>query len=191
KPPLRFGNPRFRPPELIAEHFARFHKAQPLQYSNIYLRVWIRRSCCGRWWRGVRRYCSGFEAINKGTKRRDHPFGLPVFALRHSSAGCLEPLQGSSLSFASPSAAVLNSMQQPRFETGEQALNFLQSLLGLLASASPCGSSSPSTLKLRLEFSPEFEQSIRLAHGLGAIGQPGFFPRPETPIHQIQLLRSL
>jgi hypothetical protein len=76
---------------------------------------------------------------------------LPVFALRHCSAGRLKPLQGSSLSFASPSAAVLNSMQQPRFEIVDETLNFLQSLLSLLASASPCGSSSPSTLKLRLE----------------------------------------
>ena len=27
------------------------------------------------------------------TKRRDHPFGLHIFALRHCSPGCLDPLQ--------------------------------------------------------------------------------------------------
>jgi len=47
KSPLRFGNPRFRPAELIAQHFAGFHKAQPLQYSYIHLRVWIRRGVLG------------------------------------------------------------------------------------------------------------------------------------------------
>ena len=47
KSPFRFGNPRFRPAELIAEHFGRFHKAQPLQYSYIHLRVWIRRGVLG------------------------------------------------------------------------------------------------------------------------------------------------
>jgi hypothetical protein len=44
KSPSWFGNPRLRPPELIAQHFAGLHKAQPLQNSNIYLRAWIRRS---------------------------------------------------------------------------------------------------------------------------------------------------
>src|SRR5262249_32139266 len=75
KPPFRFGNPGLRPPELIAQHFARLHKAQPLQYSDIDLSVWIRRRCFGRERRGARRYCSSFEAIYKATKRRDHPFG--------------------------------------------------------------------------------------------------------------------
>jgi hypothetical protein len=41
KSPSWFGNPRLRPPELIAQHFAGLHKAQPLQNSNIYLRAWI------------------------------------------------------------------------------------------------------------------------------------------------------
>jgi hypothetical protein len=67
---------------------------------------------------------------------------------------------------------------------------FLQSLISLLASASPRGSSSSSAVKLRFEFSPAFEHSIQLAHGLGGIGQPGFSPRPETPIYQKQRLRS-
>jgi hypothetical protein len=40
KSPFRFGNPRFGQAELIAQHFAGPHKAQP-QYSNIYLRRWI------------------------------------------------------------------------------------------------------------------------------------------------------
>src|SRR6266404_2082466 len=39
KSPSWFGNPRLRPPELIAQHFAGLHKAQPLQNSNIYLRA--------------------------------------------------------------------------------------------------------------------------------------------------------
>ena len=39
KSPFRFGNPRFRPPELIAQHLAGLHKAQPPQYSYIYLRA--------------------------------------------------------------------------------------------------------------------------------------------------------
>jgi hypothetical protein len=64
-----------------------------LQYSYIYLRAWIRRGCSGRDRRGVRRYCSGFEAINNATKHRDHPLGLHVFALRHCGAACLKPLQ--------------------------------------------------------------------------------------------------
>src|SRR5260221_11072396 len=38
KSPSWFGNPCLRPPELIAQHFAGLHKAQPLQNSNIYLR---------------------------------------------------------------------------------------------------------------------------------------------------------
>src|SRR5258708_36242883 len=35
KSPSWFGNPCLRPPELIAQHFAGLHKAQPLQNSNI------------------------------------------------------------------------------------------------------------------------------------------------------------
>jgi len=47
KSPSWFGNPCLRPPELIAQHFAGLHKAQPLQNSNIYLRAWIRRADLG------------------------------------------------------------------------------------------------------------------------------------------------
>ena len=39
KSPFRFGNPCFRPPELIAQHLAGLHKARPPQYSYIYLRA--------------------------------------------------------------------------------------------------------------------------------------------------------
>ena len=125
KSPFRLGNPRFRPADLITQHLAGFHKAQPLQYSYIDLRVWIRRGCSGRHRRGVRRYCSGFESINKGTKRRDHPFGLPVFALRHCSAGRLKPLQGSSPPVAGMCTPVLISTHRARFEAGQEVLNFL------------------------------------------------------------------
>jgi len=93
KSPVWFGHPRLRPPELIAQHFARLQEAQPLQNSHIYLRVWIRRSGAGRYRRGVRQYCSGFEAINKAAKSLDHPIGFHVFALRHRSAGRLKPFQ--------------------------------------------------------------------------------------------------
>jgi hypothetical protein len=78
----------------------------------------------------------------------------------------------------------LISTHYARFEAGQEVLNFLESLLGLLASASPCGSSSSGTLKLRLEFSLAFEHTIQFAHKLAAIGQPGLFARPEKPIYQ-------
>jgi len=80
--------------------------------------------------------------------------------------------------------------RQRRFEASHEALNFLQFLLDLLASASPCGSFSFGTLEPRFKFSPLFEHAIQLAHRLGAIGQPRLSPRPEKPIYPKQRLRA-
>src|SRR5712671_601680 len=75
KPPSWFGNPRLRPPELIAQHFAGLHKAQPLQNSNIFVALFgLRQAAARQSCRHCREQAPGRDpGLDQGTARPPAP----------------------------------------------------------------------------------------------------------------------